>query len=41
MNTPDRHKVEDALRDRLLARLKEKAEELRALLEKTEHHWGI
>lgn len=32
---------EDALRDHLLARLKEKADELRALLEKMERHWGI
>ena len=32
---------EDALRDLLLARLKEKGEELRALLEKMERHWGM
>ena len=32
---------EDALRDRLLARLKEKGSELNALLAKMERHWGI
>ena len=41
MNVHDGHKAEDALRDRLLAGLKEKAEEFRALLEKMESHWGI
>jgi len=32
---------EDALRDRLLARLKEKGSELNALQVKMERHWGI
>jgi hypothetical protein len=41
MNTQDRLADEDALRDCLLARLKEKSAELRALLEKMERHWGI
>lgn len=41
MNIHNRHKVEDTLRDRLLARLKEKGEELRAVLAKMERHWGI
>ena len=41
MNIHDRHQVEDALRDCLVAQLKEKAEKLRALVEKMERHWGI
>lgn len=41
MNLQDQNKAEDALRERLLACLKEKAEEFRALLEKMESHWGI
>lgn len=36
MNMQDRHQADDALRDCLLARLKEKGEELRALLAKME-----
>lgn len=41
MNLQDRHQAETALRDLLLDRLKEKAEELSALLAKMERHWGI
>lgn len=41
MNAENRHQADDALRDRLLARLKEKREELRTLLAKMERHPGI
>jgi len=41
MNVQGRHKAEDSLRDRLLATLKEKREELRTLLERMESHWGV
>ena len=41
MNAKNRHEAEDALRNCLLARLKEKGGEIRALLEKMERHQGI
>jgi hypothetical protein len=41
MNRPDPRRIEDALRDQLLLRLKERLPDLHALLERMERHWGI
>jgi hypothetical protein len=41
MNAKNRHQAEDALRDLLLTRLKEKITALNILCAKMERHWGI
>jgi hypothetical protein len=41
MNATHRHQPDDALRDLLLARMKDKGADLSALLTKMERHWGI
>jgi hypothetical protein len=41
MSISDRCKIEEALRDQLLSRLKERSSELNTLLAKMENHWGM